>query len=230
MVARSLVVGMTLSCMGIFSALRPSPGKLITKSLPLYLEQTEKPLASQAMVCGSMSFGLNINDKPLITVVKARSITSGCIVSAHTTAKHLCEKEFSVSESEYGAFRNSLLKFVVGSTDPEKDTRIKQDKEKYLEIARETEMAVTQLSADNIWSNWEAPRMEQWKSGVSDLYLDALCESVDVGDKNLDEEKKAQLKLIISSYCSNVAETHLEIFQTFTKEILDLMEAKGVCI
>lgn len=216
--------------MGLFSALRPTPGKLITKALPLYLEETERPIASQAILAGSLSFGLNLSERPLITIVTARAITSGCIVSAHMTAKHLSRKDFSVSEAEYGAFRNSILQHVVGSIDPKKDKKIKQNKEEFLKIARTTEMAITDLSAENIWSNWDSPKIEEWKIGIAALYLEALNHCVDMGGKNLDEEDKKKLKMVIESYCINVGESHFGIFQTFMKEISDLMKAKGVCI
>jgi hypothetical protein len=111
--------------MRILSLLRPTPGKLIEKAIPMYLMETERPLASQAMLAGSVCYMLNITDRPLITIVIARAITSGCIVAAHTTAKHLSEKKFSASEAEYSKFRESILTHVVGSIEPLKDKMIK---------------------------------------------------------------------------------------------------------
>ena len=125
--------------MGLFNFMRPTPSKLISQALPLYLEETERPMSSQAILLGSLSFGLNFSDQSLIAIVSARAITSGCIAAAHTTANHLSSQRFEVSETEYANFRNSILNITVGSIDQAKDARIKANKEKYLQIAREVD-------------------------------------------------------------------------------------------
>ena len=196
----------------------------------MYLMETERPLASQAMLAGSVCYMLNITDRPLITIVIARAITSGCIVAAHTTAKHLSEKKFSASEAEYSKFRESILTHVVGSIEPLKDKMIKDDLEKYLGHARATEMAIIELTAKKILENWEAPRIDEWKLKIAEMYLAALNHCVDKGSDDLDDEKKEKLKMVIDAHCINIAESHWGIFQFFLKELSDLMRVKGVCI
>tara|TARA_B110001469_G_scaffold110139_1_gene111700 strand:- start:369 stop:1019 length:651 start_codon:yes stop_codon:yes gene_type:complete len=216
--------------MGLFDFIRPTPGKLISQALPLYLEETERPISNQAILLGSLSFGLTLtNDKPLITIVSARAITSGCILAAHTTANHLSPKRFDVSESEYADFRNNMLSITVGSIDNSKDAKIKADKEKYIQIAQDIEMKVTALTADNVWKHWDSIQSEEWKNGISALYRDAL-KHLGNNDSRLSEDEKNAQQIGIESFCTNVGESHWGIFQTVQKEISDLMKAKNVAI
>lgn len=221
--------------MGIFSVFRPSPSKLIFKALPLYLEETEKPIRRQVMIAGDSSAFLGISDRQLKTIVTARAITSGCIVSAHSSAKHLSNKKFHVSEEEYMRFRGTILKEVVGSIDIDNDKKIKNEIGKYLEIAKSTEMAVTELTAKCIWSNWGAPDVDMWKQGIALLYNDALSQCLDAGNKNhgqksLNKEDNEKLRLIVQSFGINVGESHWGIYTLFLEEISSLMEAKGISI
>tara|TARA_R110000772_G_scaffold79581_1_gene170093 strand:- start:2334 stop:2981 length:648 start_codon:yes stop_codon:yes gene_type:complete len=215
--------------MGLFNFMRPTPSKLISQALPLYLEETERPMSSQAILLGSLSFGLNFSDQSLIAIVSARAITSGCIAAAHTTANHLSSQRFEVSETEYANFRNSILNITVGSIDQAKDARIKANKEKYLQIAREVEMKVTDLTAENIWKHWDSIQSEEWKSGISALYREAL-KHLGKSSSSLSEDQKITQQLGIESYCTNVGESHWGILQTFQKEISDLMKAKNVAL
>jgi len=215
--------------MGLFDFIRPTPGKLISQALPLYLEETERPISAQAILLGSHSFGLNLSDKPLITIVSARAITSGCIAAAHGTANHLSPKRFDVSESEYADFRNNMLSITVGSIDGSKDAKIKTDKEKYIQIARDIEMKITDLTAENVWKHWDSIQSEEWKSGISALYRDAL-KHLGNNNSSLSEDQKITQQIGAESFCTNVGETHWGIFQTVQKEISDLMKAKNVAI
>lgn len=218
----------------MFSVFRPTPGKLVLKVLPLYLEETERPIKSQAMLCGSLSFSLNVTDHPLLTVVAARAITSGCVVSALHMAKHLCQKDINVSESEYVEFENKIAGMVVGSIDPKKDAKIKNDKARYLNIARKFNSAVVELSGEHIFSNWESPETDEWITGVSQLYFEALHYCITEGDDkrmndNLSQDELETRSSIIEAYCSHIGTSHWGIMHTFFEEVLDLMEAKGVC-
>jgi hypothetical protein len=215
--------------MGLFDFMRPKPSKFISEALPLYLQETERPLSEQAILLGSHSFGLSLSDKPLVTIVSVRAITSGCIAAAHATAKHLSKKQFNVSEAEYGDFRHSLLSITVGSIDNSKDAKIKADVEKYTKIAQDVEMQVTDLTAENVWEHWDSIQTDEWKDGISALYRDAL-KHLGSNDSALTEDQKTTQQMALESYCINVGESHWGIFQTFLKEILELMEAKGVCI
>jgi len=210
---------------GIF---RPTPGYFLLKLLPLYLEETERPLKEQILITGSASSLLGRSDKPLVTLVKARAITAGCIRSAHHTAKYLLKPKIKipeVSEKEYANFYHAITRIAVGSIDAEKNKIITSDLNRYTEIAQETMHNAIEISRRNIWTKWEKIDADNWKLEISSLYYHALRGSGNLVD-GYEEELKDKQKSITASYAQNIGETHWEFHKYFIKELLDLFEAK----
>jgi len=237
--------------MGIFTALRPKPGKFIFKSLPLCLKQTEEPIESQVWVTLGLSstreldneetssVNSRIDDTMLSAVVTARALTCATVMGAYRVAKHLSKMTCASGEAEYLQLLDAVTRFAVGSINPlrDKSAKYRYNYPNYLESASEVQTDVAKLTDELILRCWASPKIDTWKEAMASRYASAISYPIDesiffasrkLKDKTLFNE--ATKNEMIQSYSKGFAESNWDIFKLYQEEILDLMISKGVCI
>ena len=215
--------------MGLFS-LRPSPEKFFLKALPLYLTETERPIQSQALLCGSESYLQDVTDEPLKTILAARAITCGTFFSALMMARVCSSKQVSISTEEI-LTKADVLSF--GSIDPQKNQRMKNDPalKIWAGIAcKEIQMDVAELTKVHLLEQPDSPNIDEWVKGVGQLYFNALHHCLTEKDykrieKSLSKEELDERNGNLNAYCISFAGQHQKILHDVMTELIDLMES-----
>jgi len=200
--------------MGLFDFLRPTPSQLLTKALPLYLEETERPFLQQRVKC-VLGSELSKGDALCRQIVGIRSITTGCFKSALHVAKKLTNSCYSMGEDEFSRLSSSLENLTIGSITPEYSSRISKSPEEYRSIVREVSEMCIELTYTNIISDDNA---DAWREGISTLYKESLT-------LGANPEKVAHSVAI--DYSLNVAEQHGKVMLLLVEELEGLMKIKA---
>jgi hypothetical protein len=222
--------------MSIFSVFRPTPGKFLLEILPQYLAETERPIETQAILSGSESFVHDVTDEPLKTIVEARAITSGVLMSAFIAAKSVCSKGANISSDEYEEFRAKIEAITIGSTDPKKDSRMQKTlfKELWASVhCMAIQIEINNLTKKHILEMPGSAEIEAWVEGIAGLYSNAMRHCVTKDDDKrlqaiLSEDEFDERNNFLAEHCLEFGKQHTTIMSTVTIELLELMDAKGV--
>jgi hypothetical protein len=164
---------------------------------------------------------LDFFDNSLETIVAARAITSGTLVSALTLGQFLSNKDSAKpSKDEYVKFHSEVMAIVADSIDPSRSASIKKNIEKYVDIAGHFQSRVLELTAEYI----RTPNQDEWLESIAAMYAEALRFSITDNDiqqskQNLGEEGFARVLQEIDNYCANFGQTHFEILLSAGKVV-----------
>jgi len=200
--------------MGLFNFLRPTPDKFLLKLLPLYLEETERPVMRQRVNC-ILGSELTKGYALCRQIVGLRSITTGCIKSAFHIANNLTDTAYTLGESEFSELTAKMEDMTIDSTNPELSATICKFKIDYVGEVQEVTQKCIELTYDYII---RGDNVDAWKEGVSICYKEILVHGANPEKVNHSTAR---------SYSDSFAEQHGEIVMLLVKELLDLMRAKA---
>jgi hypothetical protein len=200
--------------MGLFDFLKPTPSQLLIKALPLYLEETERPILQQRVKC-ILGSELSKGDALCRQIVSIRSITTGCFKSAFHIAKKLTNSRFSMTEDEFSKLSTSLEDLTIDSIIPEYSSIIRKSPDQYRGIVREVSAQCVELTYTHVISDDNA---DAWREGISALYKESLI-------FGSNPEKVAHS--VARDYSFSVAEQHGKFVLLLVEELEGLMKIKA---
>lgn len=201
--------------MGIFSKLtRPKPKEFIIKSIPLILEMTEAPLDMQFMAIGA-PFD---EDRRIRAKIYARAISSGTIIAAYETACEEADGTITARSSrDKNLFYREISKTILNPS-TENNSLIQQDKASYERWVASVHEDVELITKKHL--RHFKPRHEEWSDEIFKLYSEML-----VGlSTSKSEEEAENIATLIMAWSKNVADGHVEIYQSILKESRELIQ------
>ena len=201
--------------MGLFSKLtRPKPQKFIVDCIPHILEVTEAPLDMQFMAIGApFDAGRRMHAK-----IYARAISSGTIIAAYETACEEADGTIATRSSrDKNLFYREISKIILNPS-TENNSLIQHDKASYERWVASVHEDVELISKKHL--RRFKPRYEEWSDEIFKLYSEML-----VGlSTSKSEEEAENIATLIMAWSKNVAEGHIEIYQSILKESRELIQ------
>ena len=197
----------------------------ILKLISSYLDETERPLDSQMMICNWLPF-FNKEEK-IRSKIYARALTAGIFISAFETACYKTNHSDSNRADFYDLFGPSVLQLTQNILAEDSSEIINKDKDAYENWALKVYDDVEQLTIEHL--RIDEPRYQEWSDGIFSLYLNMLnSHSIKKGKDTADEVKDEDILLLAGSYAQNFADTHVEIYKSILEEYINLIQKKMI--